>query len=174
MKARSGQIAQVVSAVAFSLALACSCAAAFAHAGAAGASGGSGGASASGASGAGGSVGGGGFGGHGVVGGHGIGQVASARGFAHVASNLNANSTHLGALGGGVVSPIWDPNFWSNYDHPKPKFDPSADSTTSPATVPHTPVQTSTWFYCPKSRVYYPYVRECTSGWQQVSPRPSS
>ena len=28
------------------------------------------------------------------------------------------------------------------------------------------------WYYCPESKSYYPYVRECPSTWQRVSPRP--
>ena len=34
--------------------------------------------------------------------------------------------------------------------------------------------QTYYWYYCPASRAYYPYVRECAGGWQQVSPQPPS
>lgn len=28
------------------------------------------------------------------------------------------------------------------------------------------------WYYCADSRAYYPYVRECPSGWQRVAPQP--
>jgi hypothetical protein len=28
------------------------------------------------------------------------------------------------------------------------------------------------WYYCPDSKAYYPYVKECPSPWQRVSPRP--
>jgi hypothetical protein len=28
------------------------------------------------------------------------------------------------------------------------------------------------WYYCPDSKSYYPYVKECRSQWQRVSPRP--
>jgi hypothetical protein len=30
----------------------------------------------------------------------------------------------------------------------------------------------SWWYYCNESRGYYPYVRECASPWQRVSPTP--
>jgi len=30
----------------------------------------------------------------------------------------------------------------------------------------------SWWYYCKDSAAYYPYVRECASPWQQVSPTP--
>ncbi len=28
------------------------------------------------------------------------------------------------------------------------------------------------WYYCPDSRAYYPYVKQCPSGWQPVAPQP--
>ena len=28
------------------------------------------------------------------------------------------------------------------------------------------------WYYCTDSRAYYPYARECASGWQRVAPQP--
>lgn len=32
--------------------------------------------------------------------------------------------------------------------------------------------QTNYWYYCNASRAYYPYVKECPGGWQQVVPQP--
>lgn len=29
------------------------------------------------------------------------------------------------------------------------------------------------WYYCDASNSYYPYVKECPSGWQRVSPSPA-
>jgi len=28
------------------------------------------------------------------------------------------------------------------------------------------------WYYCADSRAYYPYVKECPTGWQRVAPSP--
>ncbi|HYH41246.1 MAG TPA: hypothetical protein VD867_04635 [Burkholderiales bacterium] len=28
------------------------------------------------------------------------------------------------------------------------------------------------WYYCPDSQTYHPYVQQCASAWQRVSPRP--
>ena len=28
------------------------------------------------------------------------------------------------------------------------------------------------WYYCPQALAYYPYVKECSGGWQQVVPQP--
>lgn len=30
------------------------------------------------------------------------------------------------------------------------------------------------WYYCRKSKAYYPYVKQCPGGWQKVAPQPSS
>ncbi|MDD5331001.1 MAG: hypothetical protein PHX38_13440 [Sulfuricella sp.] len=30
----------------------------------------------------------------------------------------------------------------------------------------------SSWYYCPGSKAYYPYVRQCPEGWERVSPQP--
>jgi len=32
--------------------------------------------------------------------------------------------------------------------------------------------QPSSWYYCPSSNGYYPYVRQCAAGWQQISATP--
>ncbi len=37
---------------------------------------------------------------------------------------------------------------------------------------PSTP--SGVWYYCPKSKAYYPYVRECPDGWQKVPAQPPS
>jgi hypothetical protein len=29
------------------------------------------------------------------------------------------------------------------------------------------------WYYCPSRGAYYPYVKTCPQGWQQVAPQPS-
>lgn len=35
------------------------------------------------------------------------------------------------------------------------------------------PAATENWWnYCPESKSYYPYVRECPGGWERVSPVP--
>jgi len=36
------------------------------------------------------------------------------------------------------------------------------------------PDPSGVWYYCPESKMYYPYVRECPGGWQTVPVQPSS
>ena len=42
----------------------------------------------------------------------------------------------------------------------------------APQAAPAQPAQQGYWYYCPDSRAYYPYVRDCPAGWQRVSPQP--
>ena len=30
------------------------------------------------------------------------------------------------------------------------------------------------WYYCAESQAYYPYVKQCSAGWQRVAPQPAS
>jgi hypothetical protein len=68
---------------------------------------------------------------------------------------------------GGFVGPAWYP-----YPYPYPA------TYASPAVVPQEPTygpSASTgqyWYYCPDSKVYYPYAQQCPSGWLQVVPSP--
>lgn len=48
-------------------------------------------------------------------------------------------------------------------------------SQSAPESVP-APAQPSAnyWYYCSKPEGYYPYIKQCPGGWQQVEPRPPS
>jgi hypothetical protein len=37
---------------------------------------------------------------------------------------------------------------------------------------PASETQVNYWYFCKNTNSYYPYVKECSSGWEQVSPRP--
>ena len=43
----------------------------------------------------------------------------------------------------------------------------------APAPAPQAQAQASAYYFCAGSNAYYPYVRECPGGWQQVAPQPS-
>jgi len=36
------------------------------------------------------------------------------------------------------------------------------------------PASDGYWYYCPDSKSYYPYVKECASKWERVPPKPPS
>ncbi len=39
--------------------------------------------------------------------------------------------------------------------------------------APTPPPQTNYWYYCNNPDGYYPYVKQCPGGWQQVAPQPA-
>jgi hypothetical protein len=41
-----------------------------------------------------------------------------------------------------------------------------------PAPPPQAAPAEQFWYYCPDSKTYYPYVQNCASAWQRVTPRP--
>lgn len=81
-------------------------------------------------------------------------------------------STHVGVYFG----PAWDPWY---YRPPPVYYYPPAPIVIERAPPPvyieqaePAPAPNAYWYYCNASRAYYPYVKECPSGWQRVSPRP--
>ena len=74
------------------------------------------------------------------------------------------------------VGPYWGP--WPYY-YPAPVYYPAAPVVVSPPApaqyVERTdqPQSSGYWYYCETSRGYYPYVKECPSGWKAVPPAPA-
>ena len=62
--------------------------------------------------------------------------------------------------------------YYSDYGY-APAY-PAPQQYSQPAYQAPAPVQqaTNSWYFCPSSKMYYPYVRECPGGWQQVAPQP--
>jgi len=90
---------------------------------------------------------------------------------------------YWGGLSVGIGWPFWGPWWYSPYYYPYsyPYYYPPAVA--GPSTPPvyieraqPAPSSTSSgvWYYCPKSRGYYPYVKECPGGWQTVPAQPPS
>jgi hypothetical protein len=69
------------------------------------------------------------------------------------------------------VGPWWGPAY-PYYPYPYYAAPPVVVRQSPPAYVqpPTPPQQPAYWYYCPDSRTYYPYVKECTSGWLTVVP----
>ncbi len=74
-----------------------------------------------------------------------------------------------------IASAYYSPYYYRPYYYPPPYYPPYAYA---PAFVPQyvqqtaAPAREPSWYFCPASNGYYPYVRECASGWQAISPRP--
>ena len=100
---------------------------------------------------------------------------------------------HGGGHGGGnvrfgvMIGPYWGgPWYYPPYPYYYPPYYPPvvAERSTpqvyieqqpAPAAVPAAPVAAAPanyWYYCAPAKAYYPYVRECPSGWQKVVPQP--
>lgn len=80
----------------------------------------------------------------------------------------------------GVV--IGGPGFWyppPYYYYPRYYYPPvvTVPVPTSPPTyIEQDPAPEQDdgnyWYYCPDSKTYYPYVKQCASSWQRVTPQP--
>ena len=60
-----------------------------------------------------------------------------------------------------------------DYGYPGPAMAPSgAYAEQGYAQAAPAPAQQQDWYFCAGSNAYYPYVRECPSGWQRVPAQP--
>ena len=93
-------------------------------------------------------------------------------------------SAHHARVGVGVY---FGPGFYyPPYHYPPPVYYPHPPvviQQQAPVYVEQAPVNTapqaaqqasSDWYYCPSSKTYYPYVKDCPEPWQRVSPVPPS
>ena len=73
------------------------------------------------------------------------------------------------------------PLYPAPYYYPPPAYYYPAPVYAAPAPAPVyiEPPQTQAapqpeyyWYYCPDSKTYYPYVKQCAGAWQRVLPRP--
>jgi hypothetical protein len=95
---------------------------------------------------------------------------------------LPAWADHGGVrFGIGIGVPLWPWYYPPAYAYP-PAYYPAPMVAAQPPPVyvqqypaPAAPApQTGYWYYCESANGYYPYVRECPSGWLQVAPQPAS
>lgn len=52
----------------------------------------------------------------------------------------------------------------------QPAFVPTVPP--APPVAPAAAAPANYWYYCAAANSYYPYIKECSSGWQRVSPQP--
>ncbi len=100
----------------------------------------------------------------------------------------DGHSSHGSNVDVVIGGPVWDPWYYPGpyyYPYYYPYYEPYYPYYNSPEVAepptyiePDQPVQPSTpsdvWYYCPGSKIYYPYVGECPGGWQAVPAQPSS
>lgn len=75
--------------------------------------------------------------------------------------------------------PYWGGPYWGPgpYWYPAPAYYSQPVVVAPPAPTTYVersdqPLQSGYWYYCESSRGYYPYVKECPSGWKAVPPSP--
>ena len=89
-------------------------------------------------------------------------------------------SAHHARVGVGVY---FGPGYYySPYYYPPPVYyppQPVVIQQQAPVYIEQAPSSVAQqasgdWFYCPASKTYYPYVKDCTEPWQRVAPVPPS
>jgi hypothetical protein len=81
-------------------------------------------------------------------------------------------------LGVPLFGPAYYPPYYAPYNtpyyYPQETIVPYAPPVyVEQRPAPALPVQ-GNWYYCAASKAYYPYVRECPAGWQEVPAQPPS
>ena len=103
----------------------------------------------------------------------------------------NAWADHWGHRGhvrfGVMIGPYWGPLYFPPYPYYYPPYYPPVvverpvpqvyiEQQAPPAppapTAPVVEAPVNYWYYCAAAKGYYPYVKECPSGWQKVLPQP--
>ena len=110
--------------------------------------------------------------------------IAIAVAFVLVASVVPALAHGRGGVHGSIwIGPAWGwgPGWGYPYSYPYPYYYPYYSQ--PPVVIEQqTPVyeeqapqqqQEQYWYYCPDSKIYYPYVKQCPGGWMKVVPTPA-
>jgi hypothetical protein len=84
---------------------------------------------------------------------------------------------NVGPYWGPSWGPYWGP-YWGPAYYPAPVYYPSPVVVSPPAPAQYVersdqPLSSGYWYYCETSRGYYPYVKDCPSGWKAVPPAPA-
>jgi hypothetical protein len=78
---------------------------------------------------------------------------------------------HFGVFVGG---PYWGPYWGPAYYYPPPYYYyPPAPAQPQEYVERIDQSEQGWWYYCEQSRGYYPYVKECATGWKRVPPTPA-
>ena len=102
-----------------------------------------------------------------------VANTAFARGSHHGGSHHGA---HFGVfIGAPAFAWGYGPYYYPPY---YPYYPPAVVAAPSPpvyverADEQPAPAESASWYYCPDSQAYYPYVKSCPSPWQRVAPQP--
>lgn len=77
-------------------------------------------------------------------------------------------------LGPGWWPGWWGPAYYPSYYYPYYQEPPVVIQEQPDVYIPPTPQEQQPifWYYCKEPQGYYPYVKQCPSGWMKVVPTP--
>lgn len=85
----------------------------------------------------------------------------------------NGGHYHSHVFVGIGVDPFWGPWYYPPpayyYQSPVVIQSPPVYVEQAPSSAP---AANNYWYYCAAAKRYYPYVKDCPGGWQQVAPTP--
>lgn len=80
---------------------------------------------------------------------------------------------HVYVRGGVLIGPgWWGPWWWGGPYYPYPYYASPPVVIQQQPPVYQQQAEQYYWYFCPESRIYYPYVKQCPGGWQKVVPTP--
>jgi hypothetical protein len=88
---------------------------------------------------------------------------------------------YMGGPGYYYPPPYYYPPYYPPAYYPPPYYPPPVVTMQSPPVYVEqqqvqpapAPQEQNYWYYCADSKAYYPYVKDCRSAWQRVTPRPA-
>lgn len=109
-------------------------------------------------------------------GGHGARSGGHSGGSHFGRHHFRGPRVHLGIIVGAPLGYYAPPYYYAPYYPPDitalpspPVYIEQESSQSAPAQSQHNP---GFWYFCAESQAYYPYVKECPTGWQRVAPQP--
>ncbi len=105
-------------------------------------------------------------------------SVASAHGRGGFGHGFGPGHFHHGGARVGVfvgvplVAPWYGPSYAYPY-YPAPVYYPPAPVTYVEQPQVAAAPAAGIWYYCSSAQAYYPYVKQCAEGWQQVPASPA-
>lgn len=82
---------------------------------------------------------------------------------------------HVGVM---IGVPLYAPAYYPPYYYYPPYSPPVVIERTAPPVyiqqqvAPEQAPAANVWYFCAAANAYYPYVKDCPGGWQQVQPQP--
>ena len=70
--------------------------------------------------------------------------------------------------------PAYYPPYYPQVPAAPPVYIEQGVPQAAPSQAPAPGQSSGWWYYCAESQMYYPYAKQCPSGWQRVTPQPAS